>query len=431
MTGPKESRADVRRLIESLDRPLQGAGNTKVIYLNYIDAAEIATILESLTGTIIEEEQDANLSAEAVNIAVSETTNALIISAPPSIIESIEKVIADLDIRRSQVQIEALIVEVSDTFSIDTEIFWGTQNLTGSSPNAAISSANLASPATVAAAGSESPGAAFIQGGFNWGFYRNGTLRALFRAIETDSSNNVLSRPTIITLDNEEAEVLVGSNVPFVTGSQVNASTTVNNPFQTIERQDIGITLRITPKINKNKTLTLDIEQEVESVRVEAVASASDIVTDKRSIQTQVLLNDREILVLGGLLEDVVTESHTKIPILGDIPLVGKLFRGTSRDVRKQNLMVFVQPTILDSDEATLDVTRDRYNNVREAQQQKDDRRLRKKDGTLLPEFDSLGQNSEALPNESIQNDGSILGVLQQEINEANSLDELTQGHSN
>lgn len=431
MTGPKESRADVRRLIESLDRPLQGAGNTKVIYLNYIEATEVAGILESITGTIIEEGKDANLSAEAVNIAVSETTNALIISAPPSIIESIEKVIADLDIRRSQVQIEALIVEVSDTFSLDTEVFWGTQNLTGSSPNAAISSANLASPGTIAAAGSESPGAAFVQGGFNWGFYRNGSLRALFRAIETDSSNNVLSRPTIITLDNEEAEVLVGSNVPFVTGSQVNASTTVNNPFQTIERQDIGITLRITPKINKNKTLTLDIEQEVESVRVEAVASASDIVTDKRSIQTQVLLNDREILVLGGLLEDVVTESHTKIPILGDIPLIGKLFRGTSKSVRKQNLMVFVQPTILDSDEDTLDVTRDRYNNIREVQQQKDNRRLRKKDGTLLPEFGSLGKNSEDLPNEPIQNDGSILGALQQEINEANSLDELRNSNSN
>ena len=389
MTGPKEHRRDVRRLIENLDRPLQGAGNTKVIYLNYIDATEVAGILESLTGTIIEEEKDATLTAEAVNIAVSETTNALVVSAPPSIIESIEGIIEDLDIRRSQVQIEALIVEVSDSFSRDTEILWATGNATDSSPSAAISTANLASSGTLGLAGSENPSAAFVQGGFNWGFYRNGTLRALFRAIESDSNNNVLSRPTIITLDNEEAEVLVGSNVPFVTGSRVSASSDITNPFQTIERQDIGVTLRITPKINKNKTLTLDIEQEVESVREEQVSNASDLVTDKRSIKTQVLLQDREVLVLGGLLEDRVSKIHSKVPILGDIPLVGRLFRGTSESVRKQNLMVFVQPTIIDNPISSEQTSRERYESIREIQSGNESRRQRKKVDMLLPEWES------------------------------------------
>ncbi len=389
MTGPKESRHDVRRLIENLDRPLQGTGNTKVIHLNYIEAAEVAAILESITGTIISEEKDATLTAEAVNIAVSETTNALIVSAPPTIIESIESVIADLDIRRSQVQIEALIVEVSDTFSRDTEILWATNNTGDANPNAAISTANLASSTTVGLAASDDPGAAFIQGGFNWGFYRNGSLRALFRAIETDSNNNILSRPSIITLDNEEAEVLVGSNVPFVTGSRVSEGSTLTNPFQTIERQDIGITLRITPKINKNQTLTLDIEQEVESVREEAVENASDLVTDKRSIKTQVLLNDQEILVLGGLLEDRVSETHSKVPILGDIPLVGRLFRGTSETVRKQNLMVFVQPTILNDENSGAEITRESYDTIRALQQQDASLLRRDKNEIILPELDA------------------------------------------
>ncbi len=388
MTGPEESRADVRRLIDSLDRPLQGAGNTKVIYLNYIDASEMAGILESLTGTIVEEGKDAQLTAESVTIATSETTNALIVSAPPSILETIEGVIADLDVRRSQVLIETLIVEVSDNFSLNTEVLWATGNTSDGEISGAISSANLASSTTTGALASTTPAAAFIQSGFNWGFARNGSIRAVFRAIETDSSSNVLSRPTIITLDNEAAEVLVGSNVPFVTGSQVTAATTTTNPFQTIQREDIGITLKITPKINKNQTITLDIEQEVESFREQAVASATDIVTDKRSIKTQVLLNNTEMLVLGGLLEDRVSKTRTKVPILGDIPLVGRLFRGTTDSIDKQNLMVFVQPTILDDLEALDEATRERYEQMRELQQNNEDRRVRKEVDLVLPEWD-------------------------------------------
>lgn len=395
MTGPVELRTDVRKLIANLDRPLQGAGNTKVIYLNYIEASEMSAILESMTGTIVEEGKDAKVSIEAISIAVSETTNALVVSAPPSVLETIESVIADLDIRRSQVLIEALIVEVTDSFTRETEVLWASQNLSDNTPSAAVSSANLASTTTTSALTSSTPAAAFAQPGFNWGFFRNGSLRALFRAIETDSNNNVLSRPSIITLDNEEAEVLVGSNVPFVTGSQVTSATNVNNPFQTIQREDIGITLRITPNINKDKTITLEIEQEVESVREEAVATAQDLVTDKRSIKTQVLLNDTEILVLGGLLEDRVTKTRTKVPILGDIPLVGRLFRGTSDSVRKQNLMVFIQPTILDDIESLDRETKERYETMRDLQMNNDERRKRKEVNIVLPEWDASTQTSD------------------------------------
>ncbi|RZV59160.1 MAG: type II secretion system protein GspD [Pseudomonadales bacterium] len=372
MAGNAERRTDVRALIKSLDRPLRGTGNTKVVYLNYIEATEIKGILDGMTGSIIDEQKSAAVTADNISIEVSETTNALVITAPPSLFETIEQVIAKLDIRRSQVLIDAVIVEVSDTFTRDLEILWATESVSDGDLKAAVSSANLASSTTTAALGGESQSSAFLQSGLTWGFFRNGTLRLLMRAIETDSSSNVLSRPSIITLDNEEAEVLVGSNVPFVTGSQVSASSTVSNPFQTIQREDIGITLKITPKISKAKTITLEIEQEVESVREESVSGAQDLVTDKRSIKTQVLIGNEEILVLGGLLEDRVTQSESKVPLLGDIPLLGRLFRGSSETTRKQNLMVFIKPTILDESGKIYDTTKERYDSIREKQQQDD-----------------------------------------------------------
>ncbi len=220
----------------------------------------------------------------------------------------------------------------------------------------------------------------------------------LFRS--NDSNSNILSRPSIITLDNEEAEVLVGSNVPFVTGSQLSSSTTVNNPFQTIQREDIGITLKITPKISKAKTITLEILQEVESVREESVTGAQDLVTDKRSIQTQVLVADGEILVLGGLLEDRLTRSESKIPILGDIPFLGRLFRGSSETSRKQNLMVFIKPTILDESGKIYTETAERYETIREKQTGEDSA----EDIVELPDFETLrtGKTYDLRPGDSL-----------------------------
>ncbi|MGB5325425.1 MAG: type II secretion system secretin GspD [Pseudomonadales bacterium] len=373
LAGNAERRADVRALIKSLDRPLRGTGNTKVVYLNYIEADEIKAILKGMTGSIIDEQKSAQVTEDNISIESSETTNALIITAPPSLFETIERVIAQLDIKRSQVLIDAVIVEVSDTFTRDLEILWATESVADGDLKAAVSAANLASTTTTSALSGESQSAAFLQSGFTWGFFRNGTLRVLMRAIESDSHSNVLSRPSIITLDNEEAEVLVGSNVPFVTGSQVSSSSTVNNPFQTIQREDIGITLKITPKISKAKTITLEIEQEVESVRNESVSGASDLVTDKRSIKTQVLVANEEILVLGGLLEDRISQSQTKVPILGDIPLLGRLFRGSSETTRKQNLMVFIKPTILDESGKIYDTTKERYDTIRDKQQRNEE----------------------------------------------------------
>ncbi len=400
MVGPADKRADVRRLIQNLDRPLRGSGNTKVVYLNYIEAAEMQTVLKGMTGSIVDEQKSAKVSEDNISIEISETTNALIITAPPALFETIERVVAKLDIKRSQVMIDAVIVEVSDTFTRDLEILWATDSVSNGDLSGGVTSANLASSTTVGGLSGENPAATFLQSGLNWGFFRNGTLRVLLRAIENDSNSNILSRPSIITLDNEEAEVLVGSNVPFVTGSQLSSSTTVNNPFQTIQREDIGITLKITPKISKAKTITLEILQEVESVREESVTGAQDLVTDKRSIQTQVLVADGEILVLGGLLEDRLTRSESKVPILGDIPFLGRLFRGSSETSRKQNLMVFIKPTILDESEKIYKETAERYETIREKQTGEDSA----EDIVELPDFETLrtGKTYDLRPGDSL-----------------------------
>ncbi|MDA8962708.1 type II secretion system secretin GspD [Pseudomonadales bacterium] len=381
MTGNEDKRALVRDLIDSLDRPLQGTGNTKVVFLNYIDADEIKPILEGMTGSIQEDQKNVAIADSGISIQSSETNNALIITAPPSILESIETVITELDVKRSQVMIEAIIVEVTDSFSNTLEILWGTSpTLSGG-----VSSANLLGSTSSTLAVSDNPGAALVQSGLNWGFFRNGSLRSLLHAVASDNNNNVLSTPSIITIDNEEAEILVGSNVPFVTGSQTSAATSTNNPFRTIQREDIGITLKITPKVSKQRTITLAVEQEVESVREEQISAAQDLITDKRSIKTNVLVDDGTILVLGGLIEDRTTRSQTKVPLLGDIPLLGRFFSSDTKTIRKQNLMVFIKTTIIDDLSLAEEKTRASYNDIRAKQKGLGDR----KEKLTLPDFDS------------------------------------------
>lgn len=381
MTGNEDKRALVRDLIDSLDRPLQGTGNTKVVFLNYIDADEIKPILDGMTGSIQEDQKNAAIADSGISIQSSETNNALIITAPPSILESIETVVAELDVKRSQVMIEAIIVEVTDSFSNTLEILWGTSpTLSGG-----VSSANLLGSTSSALAVSDNPGAALVQSGLNWGFFRNGSLRSLLHAVASDNNNNVLSTPSIITIDNEEAEILVGSNVPFVTGSQTSAATTTNNPFRTIQREDIGITLKITPKVSKQRTITLAVEQEVESVREEQISAAQDLITDKRSIKTNVLVDDGTILVLGGLIEDRTTRNQTKVPLLGDIPLLGRFFSSDTKTTRKQNLMVFIKTTIIDDLSLAEEKTRESYNDIRSKQKGLGDR----KEKLSLPDFDT------------------------------------------
>ena len=378
IAGAGERQEAVENLIAQLDRPLQGDGNTKVIFLNYINAEDIEPLLSSVAQSI-QGGKEITANNSEVKIQASKTTNALVVTAPPSIITSLEKVIAKLDIKRSQVLIEAIIVEVSESFSENLEVFWKTKEKV-------VSSNFLNEPQNA----SSNPSSLINQSGFNLGFFKDGDLRGLLTMIKTDTRNNVLSTPSVITIDNEEAEMLVGKTVPFVTGSQLTNSTNNANgsysiPYRTIQREDVGITLKITPKISKVGTITLEIDQEVESV-TETQISNEGISTNKRSIKTNVLIEDGRILVLGGLIEDTKTVSQTKIPILGDIPLLGALFRGTLETISKQNLMVFIKPTIIDDLDVADQRTREKYKLIQRQQLEG----IGNKEIAILPEIETL-----------------------------------------
>ncbi|MFM7274041.1 MAG: type II secretion system protein GspD, partial [Gammaproteobacteria bacterium] len=224
--------------------------------------------------------------------------------------------------------------------------------------------------------------------GLTLGYFRNGSLRALLQALETSGDSNILSTPSVVTLDNQEAEILVGSSVPFKTGEAATGSAPVDNPFTTIERQDIGVTLKVKPQINQGDAITLDILQSVETLTDSEVAE--DVVTDKRKLQTSVMLQDQDIVVLGGLIQNQRTRTAQKVPLLGDIPLIGTLFRSTTDKVERRNLMVFLRTRVLTDLEAAEQETRDRYDRIRGLQQDFDrpaSARPAAKDAPVLPEF--------------------------------------------
>lgn len=384
IAGAGERQDAVENLIAQLDRPLQGDGNTKVIFLNYINAEDIEPLLTSVAQSIQGGKEKAANNSE-VKIQASKTTNALVITAPPSIITSLENVIEELDIKRSQVLIEAIIVEVSEAFTQKLEVFW-----TNNADAQSLVSGNFLSSTNTPTTVQNSSSTLLNQDGLNLGFFKDADIRGLLRMIKTDSRNNVLSTPSIITIDNEEAEMLVGKTVPFVTGSQLtssanNSSSSYSVPYRTIQREDVGITLKITPKISKAGTISLEIDQEVESV-TETQISNEGISTNKRSIKTNVLIEDGRILVLGGLIEDSKTVTQTKIPVLGDIPFLGALFRGTSETVSKQNLMVFIKPTIIDDLDVADQRTRAKYELIQRQQIE----RIANKDIAILPDIENL-----------------------------------------
>lgn len=361
ITGDAITKAQIQDLIHNMDRPVLGTGNTSVIKLQYAEAAKVVPILETVSGSIKQGERDQRIANVDVKISAHEPLNALVITAPPSVMETMRAVIAELDTRRSQVLVEAIIVEVSEDVSRDLGIEWQTNLKT----NDAVYASGSLLPSVISDGINVSNGVASAGSGLALGYFRNGSLRALIRALEGNSQANILSTPSIVALDNEEANILVGSNVPFVTGSIQRAGDT--NPFQTIQRQDIGITLEIKPRINNKNSLTLDIAQKVESIG-QTDARTADIITNKRELSTRVLIENGDVLVLGGLIRDEVKETQTKVPLLGDIPLIGRLFRGSSSSSIKSNLMVFIHPVILPDRQSGIDISQERYNRIRAQQ---------------------------------------------------------------
>ena len=371
LSGERTQRLKYRAIIADLDSPVESSGNTHVVYLRYADAKNIATILSSVGQEAIKAEAK-NVGAsgggggknDSVNVQADEASNALVISAPASIYPSLRAVIQQLDIPRAQVHIEAIIAEVS----LDTSKELGVQWLAGDQDNGAFSSqfsgAGVTIPGLISGTTAVSDGATLGLGSISDSGL---SIAVLVSAIAGDSETNLLSTPSLVTLDNQEAEIIVGQNVPFVTGETTSSSNSVANPFRTVERQDIGISLKVKPQINEGDAITMEIEQEVSNISGTAT-NAVDIVTNKRSIKTTVQLEDGALLVLGGLIDEAVIDSEQKVPGLGDIPILGALFRFNNTTKVKRNLMVFIRATIIKDPDRAHMLSYKKYNFMRDLQ---------------------------------------------------------------
>ena len=370
LIGERTERLKYRAIIADLDSPVESGGNTHVVYLRYADAKNIATILGNVGQQVMKAESKnvgtgggtGGAGGESVNVQADEESNALVITAPASIYPSLRSVIQQLDIPRAQVHIEAIIAEVS----LDTSQEIGVQWAAFDEDTALFSSQFSASGTTI---GSVIDGNLPDGGLLGLGSIQDGGLSfvTLIRALSGDGETNLLSTPSIVTLDNQEAEIIVGQNVPFVTGQSTGASSDTNNPFTTVERQDIGISLKVKPQINEGDAITLEIEQEVSSIAASS-SGAVDIVTNTRSIRTTVQLEDAEMLVLGGLIDDAYIDNEQKIPLLGDIPIIGALFRASSTQKVKRNLMVFIRSTIIKDGAKARLLSQNKYNFMRDLQ---------------------------------------------------------------
>ncbi len=408
LSGAKNGRLKMRALIAHLDTPVGNGGDTQVIYLHYAKAKELVPILQgvamTLSGSVPSNaakggEGSAGGTSPAT-IQAHEETNALIISAPPAVFRSLASVVRELDIRRNQVLIEAVIAEVADQTAGELGVQWqlplgkqgqhviGGTNFTGS---------NVGNNILRAA---QNP--LGIGNGFNLG-YIDGTVSiaghelfqigALLTALRSDGKSNILSTPSVLTLDNQEAEIKVAQEVPFLTGQYttgaLGASTVVNgssttttgitNPFQTIERKDVGLVLKVKPQINVGDSVRLDIHQEVSNL-LPPVQGAVDLVTNKRTLTTSVLVKDGALLVLGGLIDNQQKDNVQKVPALGNIPLLGNLFRYRTNSRQKTDLMVFLHPRILRDAATEAAVSSEKYNYLRTEQLQ-----MRQSDWPITP----------------------------------------------
>ncbi len=382
--GDKSARLSLRALILHLDTPLDIGGTTHVVYLRNAVAKDLVPVLTGVSrGATKGKGKAASSIGGEIIIQADENTNALVITAPPDVFRSLKSVIRQLDVRRAQVLVESVIAEVSTETSRELGVQWAVD---GRASNNAVGliNFNIGTPIT-AYANLDAPPSPV---GFNIGLgdlTGLNKIAALVTMLAGDSKTNILSTPSLVTLDNEEAEIVVGQNVPFVTGSYsgTGGGSTPTNPFTTIQRQDVGLTLKIKPQINEGDSIKLDVTQEVSSISPSSLAS--DIITNKRSIKTSVMVDDGEIVVLGGLIQDDLIETEQKVPGLGDIPLLGWLFRYQRTSKIKTNLMVFIHPTIIKDKKTMRSLTGDKYNYLRAKQLAMKEEGLRLLDDELTP----------------------------------------------
>jgi general secretion pathway protein D len=375
--------AEILKLVDKLDQPATATGSTQVIYLKHADATKVAELLEGMVTGRRQgaQQQDGGAGAGGgdgttqTTIRADESLNAIVIRADPSVMDEIQSILNQLDIRRTQVLIEAAIVEVTITESSNIGVEMaaadqsgGTVPLVSTSLDGVISSllgnivgdegdvdvlsalANIGQP-TLAAAKIDVDDISF---------------GAVVRALATNSNANLLSTPSILTLDNQEAKIVVGNEVPFRTGTFTTTGEGQDNPFTTIQREDVGLQLTVTPHIHDGTSVRLDVAQEVTNVVDSPIGNEgfSDVVTSKRNIETTILADDRQTIVLGGLIRDDINDTVKKVPLLGDIPLLGRLFKSTTKRREKLNLLVFLRPTVIRNREAANEVTERKYGDI-------------------------------------------------------------------
>ncbi len=443
ISGDPKVRARLKRLIRQLDVEMATKGNNRVVYLKYAKAEDLVDVLKGVSDNLQAEKQAGQKGASSsqrgeVVIAAHEATNSLVLTAPPDIMMALQDIISQLDIRRAQVLIEALIVEMSESDGIQLGVQWGNletgaviqYNNTGTSIGGVMIGLEEAKDSertertydpgnelavddyverqitekgdysTLAAALSGVNGAAMSIVMGDW--------TALISAVSSDTNSNILSSPSITVMDNGEASFVVGEEVPVLTGSTAGSNN--DNPFQTVERKEVGIKLKVVPQINEGNSVQLNIEQEVSNVL--GANGAVDIRFGTRQLNTSVMIEDGQMLVLGGLVDEQAQESESKVPLLGDIPVIGQLFKSTSTSTYKRNLMVFIKPTIIREGMTADGITQRKYNFMRAEQLYKAQEGLKLMDDSNIPVIPEFGREREhpaeiqAFIDQMVKNDG-------------------------
>jgi general secretion pathway protein D len=405
MRGNEQARLRARTLIAQMDTPLKQTGDTRVVDLQYASAGDIVEVLDGISDTVKSQTGEGDSgnargdSGSDIQIQADESTNSLVISAPPDVQQEFDRIIQRLDVRRPQVLIEAAIAEVSADTATELGVQFAAQDgdtgIGGTSFENAGSS-NLANVLNSVDSGDPvnpgsglSVGLAELAGGTRFA--------ALLRALASDTDTNILSTPSLTTLDNQEAEIRVGEEVPFVTGSFTGAGegSGSSDPFQTIEREDVGVILKVTPQINEGDSVLLEIDQEVSSVTEST--QAVDLITSERTLNTEVLVDDGKLIMLGGLLDEQTTQTQQKVPLLGDVPGVGRLFRYKETESTKQNLMLFLRPHIIRNSEQMSRRARRNYESMRANQLAEREKGLQLMDDKRSPVLPDL-ENPELPP---------------------------------
>ena len=408
ISGERKTRERIIALVKKLDGELKNNGNTRVFYLKYAKASEVVDVLKGVSKSLEKptgKSQSASSSSSNLSIESHEGTNAIVVSAEPALMASLSSIIRQLDIRRAQVLVEAIIVEVAEADGVSLNSQFATIAGGTSFNDNGVSTGDVVAAAyevnnddddyeSLTSVISSISGGIFGYVSDDWGL--------MIQALNSDSTSNILATPSITTLDNQEASFIVGDEVPVLTGST--SSSGNDNPFQTIERKEVGIKLSVTPQINDSDTVQLTVEQEVSNVQGQTTV---DIIFATRSVKTTVMAKSGETIIIGGLINEVVNESEDKVPWLGDIPYLGALFRSTQSSTEKRNLMIFLRATIIRDDETMSQLSRRKYGLIRAIQQGQRDGGINLMPNTDAPVLPKWGESHELNVDDFLSKDDS------------------------